>query len=385
MFEQTNNTENGENNAERVEALVLKEIDDAVRKRHSDKEYHAPEHSLTVDKNSAEILSTIEQHNPGTITEEMERARKTGARGHDIYIATAIDPKTGTMVRLRGLGADNMPENVASILKEQGKPLLGNEEVSAVEVIGVIAKHDPNQEVYTSDVNRMMIDTIRATYPIPSFVSFSEKVYSTTDAGENRVVVTDPDTQEQVDLTEYLYTSKDGKPVGLKMDQFINEDSELGTIAIAMGDLSQGGRFDSEVFRDEGNREFWESKPHLVSLANSDMEKLTADEKSLLAKEAIGWIEVQLGFLLHQKMRFESTLDTNQALNALPNAEATKTALRTLYGEWDRNLVATAERIRRVREKYAGLKDAAVFEEGKSDAKLKELLDEMSYGAVKRG
>ncbi len=385
MFEQVK-AENVENDAERVENLVLEDVDELVRERHGEKEYHAPEHSKTVDKNSAEIFSTIEEHNPGTITEEMERARKTAARGHDMYIETAIDPATGAMIRLRGLGPDNMPENVAKILKEQGKPLLGNEEASAVEVIGLATKHDPDQKVYTSDVNRMITDNIRATYPIASFVPFEEKVYSTTETGENRVVITDPDTGEQVDLNEYLFASpKDRKPIGLKMDQFINEDSELGAMAIAMGDLSQGGRFGSDVFRDEGNREFWESKPHLAELAGADMAHIAPSEKSFLATEAISWVQTQLGFLLHQKTRFENILGTNKALNALPNASATKNTLKTLYGEWDRNLIASVNRTRRIREQYTGLKDPAVFEDGKSDAKLKELLEEMSYGGVSRG
>jgi hypothetical protein len=222
MFEQTEKTKKTEGNVERIEASVLKEIDDLVRKRHGEKEYHAPEHSLGVEKNSAEIFSIVEEQNPGTITEEMERARKTSARAHDMYIATAIDPKTGEMIRLRGLGPTHMPENVAAILEAQGKPLLGNEEASAVEVLGVVTRNDPGQEVYTSEVNHMMIDNVRVTYPIPTFTTFPETMYSKTERGDNRIAITDPDTGIPVDITEH-FPAKDGKSIGLKMDQFMDD------------------------------------------------------------------------------------------------------------------------------------------------------------------
>lgn len=384
MFEQSEQKETRKMGASEVEEDVLKEIDDRVRKRHGEKEYHAPEHSLTVEKNSAEIFSVIEQQNPGTITEEMERGRKTAARAHDMYIETGTDPKTGAMIRLRGFGPMNMPETVAAILKEQGKPLLGNEGASAVELVGIATLRDPGQKVYTAEMIYAMNEHIKATYPIPSFTSFPEKAYSTTEAGENRVVITNPDTGERVDLTKY-FPAIDGKPVGLKMDQLMKEDARLGTVAIAMGDLSQGGRFSSEVFRDEGNREFWESKPKLTDLWKNGAEDLTVEEKTELAKEAIGWIGSQIGFLLHQKMRFENTLETNQALHVLPNAEATKAALHSLYGEWDRNLIAAGERTRRAREEYGGLVTAGAYDIPGANQKLERLMEEMSYGDVARG
>ncbi len=369
---------------ERVEHAVLSEIDELVRERHHDKEYHAPEHSKTVDKNSAEIFAIVEENNPGTITEEMERARKTGARGHDIYIATAIDPKTGKMFRLRGLGPDNMPQNVAGILKAQGKPLLGNEEASAVEVVGVVTRNDPDQRVYTGKMNDMMIENIRATYPIPSFTAFSEATYTTTEKGENRIVIKNPDTGEITDVTEY-FSMVNGKPVGLKMDQFINEDSRLGAVATAIGDLSQGGRFGSENFKDEGNREFWESKPELAAMVHDGVAELGAEEKALLAKEALDWITTQMGFLLHQKMRFEHILESSHAVNSLPQADATKTALRARYSEWDRNILACAERVRTTKEQFSSLTETSIYMNPASNAELEELLQEMSYGAVGRG
>ncbi len=384
MFEQNNNQERRKSETERVEESVLTEIDEVVRERHGDKEYHAPEHSSTVEKNSAEIFSIIEENNPGTITEAMERARKTGARGHDMYIETAIDPKTGALIRLRGLGPEHMPENVQAVLKEQGKPLVGNEEASAVELLGVVTRNDPDQKIYTSEVNDLMVENVRATYPIPSFVTFPEETYSTTEAGENRIVIINPDTKAPVDITEF-FPIKDGKAIGLKMDQFIDEETKLGALAVAIGDLSQGGRFGSEVFRDEGNREFWESKPAMTDLARRGVENLKSDEKALLAKEVLGWVETQTGFLLHQKMRFERMLNTNHAFRALPNAEATKAAMMSRYSEWDRNILATVDRVKEMRGTFADLHDEASYSDLSANTRLEKLVAEMSYGDVERG
>jgi len=366
----------------RVQDAVFKEIEDRVRERHSEKEYHAPQHSETVDNHSADIFSIIREYNPDAITEDTERARTTAARAHDMYIATSTDPKTGMFTRLRGLGPSHMPENVARIIEAEGRVRLGNEEASAVELLGVVTLNDPDQRVYTADINEMMIEDIRATLPEPTFGAFPEETYTKTASGEYRVVIPDPDTKQNVDIT-HLFPQKDGKPIGLKMDQFISSDSRLGAIAVAMGDLSQGGRVDFEHFIDEGNREFWESKPKIKALFARGIENLSNDERAELAREAIGWIKTQLGFILHQKMRFENILATNKALNDLPEAAKTQEALQALYNKWDRNILASAKRIENA-DAYQSLSAPEAFDDPGANQKLEVLLKDMEYGHTDR-
>ena len=84
-------------------------------------------------------------------------------------------------------------------------------------------------------------------------------------------------------------------------------------------------------------------------------------------------------------MRFENVIESNRALSALPNAEATKSALRAKYSEWDRNLIAAGERIRSVRGEFGALMSETAFEDPTSNAQLENLLEGMSYGSVARG
>lgn len=89
-------------------------------------------------------------------------------------------------------------------------------------------------------------------------------------------------------------------------------------IAIALGDLSEGGRVDAETFRSRGNAEYWETRKLIRgNVANwfrdfSDSQDERFREMAAAAKDMLNWAETQTGFLLWQKLRYSDILEHNK-------------------------------------------------------------------------
>lgn len=328
-----------ERKQEIIEA-VNNELVQEMQRLHGSEHFHNEGHIEDVEGDALAILSIFEKY--GATGEDERLVAKTAASGHDIIIEhTVQQDKTafnaGQRMRHRGFG-DQMPEPVKALVKARGGEK-GNEELSWERTLEVINQKDPNKEVYTDAVREKIRLAIAATYP---------NAYPAT-LPEGATTITDPQTNESVDLTAFLGKDKDGKPMAFKFDQpFLNaEGADLSTLAVAFGDLMYGGKCDAETFIAHGNEEYRELNEVAMGELEHGGEGLSPERKAAIAKGMIGWIGTQVGFLLWQKVRFEEVLNSFKPIAEHPEAENMKADLRAAYGNFDNNLLSAKDRITR--------------------------------------
>lgn len=385
---------------EEIKDLALREIKKRVKGRFANEPYHNPGHSEGVGNAAKDILALAEETGM-EVTDGMRLGVEVAAAAHDMFIRTRVNKVLGTLgygtlMRYRGTTGEiidpetgeielveKMPGPVRDALKDE-RWKKGNEEASWLEVEHIMDEADPDGIVFTSDVREIIRAAIAATYPD---VEFPASYPSVDDV---RVERRDPTTQEvqaTIDLTDFL-PKKDGKPAGLKFFQpFVHAKSSLAVVAIAMGDLSEGGRVDAREFRRKGNAEYWELRPLLRErIANgfADFSKEPEkrfEEMSKAAQDMLGWIQSQAGFLLWQKIRYREILDTNDAINAnTETARSFKEKMNGVYSQFDANILDAFDRSQRLTGRFDQLLNPATFaQNSEAEQHLRDLARQMDY------
>ena len=384
----------GEGSSEAITQAVFEEIDKHLGTFFPDHPYHGPDHSLiSVLGGATHVMDVGAESGLPDTDAEAKLAVKLAAYAHDAIINTTepdpdrINAKTyGHVIRLRGAG-EYMPKPVRTLLGPEGK---GNEEQSWLHLEKIMDRYDPDRRVFTDRVRLLAHDMIFVTYP----EAMSPVPYP--DPKDTIITIINPETgqKEEFDLEPYLLKDGSGKPAGLKFWQpFLTEHSPLPVVAVALGDLSEGGRVGPTEFRILGNAEFWET---CVTGRVRDIPDNFADWQGTdrwrrmvgMSEDMLGWAESQVGFLLWQKIRFHEVMDTNRAINAVPDqAHSFKERMLGTYKHFDENIFASAERVKHLRETYKSLKYQATYEKNPEDTEklFFALVNEMDYERFRPG
>ena len=385
---------------EEIKEEALHAIKKRVEARFARESYHNPGHSEGVGKAAKEILDIAEEAGM-EVTDAMRLGVEFAAAAHDMFIRTRINmaPGTfgyGTRVRYRGATGEirkpatgeielveKMPQPVRDALKDE-RWKKGNEDASWLEVEHIMDEADPDGRVFTPEVRKIIRAAIPATYPD---VEFPAPYPSADDA---RIERRDPDTgdvQAVIDLTDFL-PKKDGKPAGLKFYQpFVTPESPLAVVAIAMGDLSEGGRVDAREFRRKGNAEYWELRPLLRERIANGFADLSGDpekrreEMANAAQDMLGWVQSQVGFLLWQKIRYREILATNHTMNAdTQTARLSKGKMNGIYSQFDSNILDEFYRSQSLTGSFKPLLNPAAFAQNpQAEHQLRDLARFMDY------
>lgn len=358
-------------NREQVSQKVLKELNGEMKRLHENEPFHNEEHPEHVLKDANDVLAIFEKYDQ--ITPDDKLAVDTAATGHDLVLNYAIAQRPeafnyGQRIRYRGFGSFMPP-----VVKEFGVEK-GNEELSWLRVQEIVAKHDPNKKIYTDKILKKVESAIGATYP---------DVYPAT-FPENATLITDPETNESMDLAPYLMKDKDGKPMGFKFDQptlLSNPESDVSTLAVALGDLMYAGKCDGETFKMRGNEEYRETREVIGQELKAGSGSLTPERKAQITKDMIDWIRSQVGFLLWQKVRFVELLNKYKPIAENPRAEEIRKDLAELYNKFDANLSFAKQRTDAAESKYGSLKNPETYtaEPERAASQFNDLLQEMGY------
>ncbi|MDQ3014289.1 MAG: hypothetical protein M3Q73_00280 [bacterium] len=354
--------------AERV-LRILNRFDDLMYQRYGNEPFHNPDHIRGFRDDGLDILQRIKEVASELVTEEDELVIPTVAGGHDLVVDYLLnnDPTSffyGQRMRIRGWEVGDVPPNLKEAVdEEQG----GNERKSADETIKILEELDPNGEIYTESARKKVREGIAATYPEAGMAPIAEE-HLTIHVSENA----------EIDLRPYLMKDKEGNYLGLKFNQkYLTPESSISTLASGFADLSYAGKVSGEEFKQLGNAEYRELRELIGSEIKKGIDTISPERKAKIASDMIGWIDTQTGFALHQKIRFNSVINSNNAINAHPKAEMIKNALVGKYRRFDSNIVYAKDRIIAAKEKYASLKDPAAYPG--SDELLKELVRDMGY------
>ncbi|MBI2639916.1 MAG: hypothetical protein HYW90_03470 [Candidatus Sungbacteria bacterium] len=392
-------------NPERLEAIrmaVTSEIDEEMRRLHEGEPFHNEAHPRNVFVGANEILDIIERY-CGVVNQEERLATEAAAKGHDLVINYSIETDPGALnfgqrLRHRGFG-EFMPPGVRSRpeVAERDGVKKGNEELSWLRVQEIILRHDPAGEVYTPAAMEEIRTAIGVTYPDVQPFAVSEQ-YRT---------VRDPETGEVIELTDYLGKGREEKPSLFLFDQpLLKPESRFAAVAVAFGDLLYGGRCDAARFRSRGNEEYREVNSVISAIAEKDIEKippewrrqlpaatigeiaggrqtLSSERKAAIARSAMNWISSQVGFLLGQKIRFESLLQNLYIINESRDPEGLRQELNEYYRNFDPNIVDATRRADYIRQQFGDLADSAAFiSSADADRRFEKLLQEMGYPPV---
>lgn len=394
-----------EHSSEEIKDAALLEIRKRVAARFAREPYHNPGHSEGVGNAAKEILDVAEEAGM-EVSDAMRLEVAFAAAAHDMFIRSKVNrvPGTfgyGTLMRYRGATGEirnpetgnvelveKMPQPVREALEDE-RWKKGNEEASWLEVEHIMDEADPDGKVFTLEVRKVIRAAIAATYPD---VEFPAPYPSPDDA---RIEHRDPATgevQNIIDLTDFL-PKKDGKPAGLKFYQpFVTPESPLAVVAIAMGDLSEGGRVSAREFRRKGNAEYWESRPLLRErIANGfadvsgDPEK-RCEEMAKAAQDMLGWAQSQVGFLLWQKVRHREMLATNQEMNEdTEAARSFKEKMNGVYSQFDANIIDAFYRSQGLTGRFGQLLNPATFASSpQAEQQLRDLAHLMDYDEFPR-
>lgn len=384
---------------EAIRTAVIAEIDEEMRRLHEGEPFHNEAHPRSVLADANGILDIIERYS-GTVSPEERFAVEAAAKGHDLVINYSVetDPEAfnfGQRVRHRGFDK-LMPPAIRerSEVAEREGVKKGNEELSWLRVQEIAMEHDPAGEVYTPAVMEEIRRAIGATYPDVRPFVVEEQYQTVRDAG----------TGETVELAKYLGKDREGKPSLFLFDQpLLKQESGPVTVAVAFGDLLYGGRCDAPHFRSHGNEEYREINALISAIVAKDSEKipaewrrrlppainteiaggwkeLSSERKAAIARSAVGWVSSQIGFLLGQKIRFESLLRELHIVNESRDPEGLRRELSEYYGNFDSNIVDAARRTDYVRRQFGDLVDPEAFaSSADADRRFEKLLQELGY------
>lgn len=377
---------------EEIVGDVIAVIRKRVAARFAGEPYHNFGHSFeTVLDGSEQVMDLAERAGVANRDEEARLAQRLAAMAHDMIIRRSINMTPGTpgasqMLRWRGFG-DMMPESVSDTLRSE-RWRKGNEEASWLELEHVMDEADPDGIVFTPHVRALARDAIAVTYPNANFEEFPS---------EDDLIIKDYDPatgtpRGTLNLAEFL-RNKQGRPAGLKFFQpNLTPESEIPVVAVALGDLSEGGRVSSAEFFDKGNAEYWETRP----LTRREFENGFADlpepppsvpaqwRRSVMAEAAsdmLNWARTQVGFLLWQKLRYHEILETNVQINRDPRAAARfKAGMNAVYAHFDANIAASYRRAQDLEQRFGALRDAETFSrDSEAEKRLYELAGAMGY------
>lgn len=351
------------------ETLVLQISENIVSEHsvHFEKEYHGVGHVVGVDEASANIFDIISDIQPDAITEEMEIARRLAALGHDLILkASEVEDENafnyGQLQRVRGI--------------EDG----GNEHESAMRVIELAEESDFEGSIVTEEVKGMILANVEATYPD----------FRLEDVSREDQLLEDPTSGEIIDLQKYLIPAmENGNPVldeesgeasfkALLIHQpTLGEESSLGELAVALGDLSASGRLEYDEFESEGNGEFRESHPLIGRELEGGVENLTPERKAKIAGEMLGWASVQVGFVLMQKKRLDHIVASSKTLDGLSSGVKIKEELLLAHGNFDDNIIRSTQRVDALRDEFDTLKSLDAYPD--NNEALLQLAHKMGY------
>lgn len=382
-----------------IRTAVIAEIDEEMWRLHEGEPFHNEAHPRSVLADANSVLDIIGRYS-GTVSPEERLAVEAAARGHDLVInySVEIDPKAfnfGQRLRHRGFG-ELMPPAIRerSEVAEREGAKKGNEELSWLRIQEIVIQHDPAGEVYTPAVMEEIRRAIGATYPDVQPFVVPEQYQTLRDAG----------TGETIELANYLGRDREGKPSLFLFDQpLLKQESGPVTVAVAFGDLLYGGKCDAAHFRSHGNEEYREINALVSAIVAKDTEKipaewrrwlpaainaeiaegwqgLSSERKAAIARSAVSWVSFQIGFLLGQKIRFESLLRELRVVNESRDPEGLRRELSEYYGNFDSNIVDAARRTDYVRRQFGDLVDPETFaSSADADRRFEKLLQELGY------
>lgn len=332
---------------ERIKKEVAEDIEMAMEV-HKDEPFHNERHPKNVGVDALRIIDIFEAYTD-QVTPDVRLATETGASIHDLVVDYEVvrDPNAfnyGQRIRLRGFG-ELMPANVKKILAEKGETK-GNEEKSWEKGEEIIKKRDPEGKVYNPMVMEAMKEIVAATYP---------------DAKMDQLP------------NESMTALHFSQPL-------LTEESKISTLAVAYGDIMYGGKVDFLKFKEHGNEEFRELYELIRKDVLGGIDRLTPERKVEIAKSALGWISTQVGFLLWQKIEFNSRLENFKAIKESRDPEALKRALSDEYSKFDSNIIDSKKRVDSARARWGNLAKPDEYKADlEADIKFRELLGEMGF------
>lgn len=370
----------------------------------------ALDHIEDVKEGALSFVGIVSKYAPELVTPESVQVITDAISAHDAVIdtipdanlqkriaGTAAEGEIAKVARVRGfeLSPEEKKSLSPAVLKAIEEKGGGNEERSADLAIKLIEELDTDKS-YTPEMKEKVRVAVAATYPEVKFPPsplvdrFGGSAFA--EVTKDKVVV------DGVDLSPFLLRVKEGKvdfspgsevaPVIFDQSK-LTPESSLEEIATGIGDLSYSGRVDAESFKKYGNAEFKELNSRGIGIdipegaTAEDILKLSPEKKAAIAKEMTSWIKDQISFVLGQGLRFEETLNTNKALNALPeNAKnALKTELNEKWSNFKPNIMASIERTKQFanKDKVALLTNPTSYTTPAANEAFIQLLKEMDY------
>jgi hypothetical protein len=367
---ETNNKEEDLEYAQKV-IEAFGRLEKIMYERYGKDAFHNLDHVREFEESAVEILNLIKGIDPTFVVEDDELAVRTIARGHDIVVnyQLNIDPKSfqyGQRMRIRGWELGDVPANLKDAVDEVHG---GNEKESAEETVQILKETDPEQDVFKDSTYKKVWDGIAATYPEAGMAPIPEE-HLMMKVSENA----------EIDLRPYLMKDKDheGVYLGLKFNQkYLTPDSSITTLASGLADLSYVGKVSAEEFKNLGNAEYRELRELIGSQLKDGIDKIPPESKAKIAADMLNWMESQVGFALHQRIRFHDVINSNKAINSHPQGALIKETLIGKYRAFDSNIIAAKDRVQIARERFAPLKDPASYPA--LDELFNELTKEMGY------
>ena len=370
--------ESEENEQEKIKREVTDDIEMAMEV-HRDEPFHNEKHPKNVGRDALRVVDIFEKYTD-EVTPDTHLATKTGADIHDLVVDFAVvtDPKAfncGQRIRFRGFDK-LMPANVKKILEEKGETK-GNEEKSWEKGEAIIKKRDPEGKVYNPVVMEAIKEIVAATYPDAKMDRLPKKYV--TDNGE--VIIKDLETDEDINIAPYLSKDPEGNIIALHFSNpFLTKESKISTLAAVYGDIMYGGKVDFPKFKEHGNEEFRELHELIRKDILGEIDKLTSERKAEIAKAALGWISIQVGFLLWKKIDSHNILENFDAIKRSRDPEALKKALSDEYSMFDSNIIDSVKRVENARSKWTNITQKEILDaDPETETKFRELLGEMGF------
>lgn len=150
------------------------------------------------------------------------------------------------------------------------------------------------------------------------------------------------------------------------LDRSINPELTIAGVAIAHADLRVLLAQDSSKgFENGGDAELRESKPWIGALVKNDLRKADPKEIRQAVKEALSWLDDQIGFAKWQKVLVTESIDTDAAIHKSLFAENIQRSLREFFklgqgDSFDKNIERCKIRAMSIRGTYQDLIDPAV-------------------------
>jgi len=372
----------------RIRDAIVDALVEEHARLHGDKEYHGPWHPVHVANEVMTLCDTAGYS-------EMDPRRLAlylSAFGHDLGMNSVEDPQTGRAVRMAGVDPSQIPNarpggiNIAeTIFTKRTFPekfevsdgnqkyglnvFAGNEQLSIYKTLAIVRSIDKERLVVTPEVEKLIESDVAVTWPS----------FSMTEIPRDECLVADPKTNEQVDFTDVLPKNAEGRPFGLLIDapNLTKPEVTKDQIFMTLGDLGTFGRLEVNRALVEGNAELRESYPRLKRvLQDRSIFEMEPSARAQFAKDAIGWIQMQIAVALHQKMRVEKLFFHPALMNDPEFGHDKYLEVRERYSHFVPDLFYHRERYLRVKEMYGFLTDPKAFE-GAGGSHSNEILSKL--------